>query len=539
MRRGGRSFLVSVHGRREALVAAPASLLLAVAMTWPALRHPSTTVPEDLGDPLLQTWQAAWGGHALLTQPGHPFDANVFWPLRHSLAFSDSLFGYAPAGLVGTGPAAALVRYNLLYVGAFALAFLGAYLLARQLGVRSRLAATVAGAAFAYAPWRIAQAGHLHILSAGGIPLALALLLRGHRRRSAGATMAGWLVAAWQLTLGFGLGLAFGYGLVVIAAAVAVRWLGKGRPGLSARLVAAHLGGAAVFLLVGLAMAAPYLAVAREHPEARRTAADVALFSPPLRGFLIAPAEDRLWGGALAGARQSLGFAPEMAMGVGATVIVLAVLGVLLGPWSLRRRLLLAGTAVVALGMGAGTTVLGGRFTYLPLLYHAPGWAGIRTPGRLVVFASLAMGLLGAAAIDKLRRRVPLLPWLAAAFVLLEGLSTIPHPRPPLPPAAFAAARPPLLVLPSDAGRDDAAMFWSTAGFPALANGSSGFVPSELAELRRRAASFPDPASVAYLRTRGVRTVVVLPPRQAPPVSVGSLTRTAYGDGSVRYVINP
>ena len=64
-------------------------------------------------------------------------------------------------------------------MGSFALAFLGAYALLRQLGARVAGSA-VAAAAFAYAPWKLGQAGHLQVLSCGGIALALAMLARGH-----------------------------------------------------------------------------------------------------------------------------------------------------------------------------------------------------------------------------------------------------------------------------------------------------------------------------------------------------------------------
>ena len=154
----------------------------------------------------MQAWEVAWGGHALRHQPLDYFQANTFWPLRNSLAFSDALAGYAPAGLVGDGFEAAIARYNLLFLFAYALAFAGAYLLARQLGA-GRAGAAVAGAAFAYAPWRLEQDGHLHVLSSGGIPLSLFLLVRGYRSRAPGTVLAGWLVAAWQLRLGFTLGL--------------------------------------------------------------------------------------------------------------------------------------------------------------------------------------------------------------------------------------------------------------------------------------------------------------------------------------------
>src|SRR4051794_39147761 len=120
--------------RREITLAALAAVALAVAMHWPLPLHIGRDVPRDLGDPLPQAWQVAWGGHALLHQPLDFFQANVFWPLKNSLAFSDALAGYSPAGLIGSGPHAAIVRYDLLFLFAYALAFFGAYLLARELG---------------------------------------------------------------------------------------------------------------------------------------------------------------------------------------------------------------------------------------------------------------------------------------------------------------------------------------------------------------------------------------------------------------------
>ncbi len=97
--------------RAEIALVSLAGVLLAGALKWPVLRHLRSSVPEDLGDPLLQTWQLSWGAHALVHQPLHPWDANTFFPLRASLAFSDSLLGYAPLGLLfGSGAQAAVVR---------------------------------------------------------------------------------------------------------------------------------------------------------------------------------------------------------------------------------------------------------------------------------------------------------------------------------------------------------------------------------------------------------------------------------------------
>jgi len=82
----------------EWTLAALGSLLLAAVMTWPTLKHPMTTIPQDTADPTLQAWQMAWAGHALTTDPGSLWDGNAFYPDRYSYAFSDTLLGYAPFG---------------------------------------------------------------------------------------------------------------------------------------------------------------------------------------------------------------------------------------------------------------------------------------------------------------------------------------------------------------------------------------------------------------------------------------------------------
>ncbi|MBB4738096.1 hypothetical protein BJY16_001555 [Actinoplanes octamycinicus] len=209
----------------EYALAAYISAVLAIGLTWPTLRYPMHTLPQDLGDPSRQAWQVSWLGHVLRTNPVKLWQSNAYFPNNNSFAYGDSLLGYAGFGLVGDGPSAAVLRYNIIFVLAHALLLFGAYALVRQLGARPTGAA-VAAAAFAYAPWRLAQEGHLDIISAGAIPLALALLARGHgwsirygfrpERRRAGWAALGWLVATWQLSLGFSLGLPFAYVLAGI-----------------------------------------------------------------------------------------------------------------------------------------------------------------------------------------------------------------------------------------------------------------------------------------------------------------------------------
>src|SRR4029077_5924480 len=125
-------------GRAEILWVILAGVALAVLTSWPLVLHLPSRIAPDLGDPVRTAWQVAWVGHAMLHDPLHLFDANAFYPHPLSLAFSDSLLGYGPAALFGSGTVAALVRYNLLFLFAYALCLFGGYLLAREIGL-SRL----------------------------------------------------------------------------------------------------------------------------------------------------------------------------------------------------------------------------------------------------------------------------------------------------------------------------------------------------------------------------------------------------------------
>lgn len=516
------------------------SLALAVAMTWPTLRYPRYTLPQDYWDPSLQAWQMAWTGHALLTDPGRLLHSNAFFPERWSFVFSDTLLGYAPAGMIGSGPEAALLRYNIMFVLAHALATFGAYALARQLGA-GRIGAAVAGVTYTYAPWLLAQAGHLHVVSNGGIPLALAMLARGHgwslrhgyrpEKRRVRWVYAGWLVAAWQLSLGFGIGLPFAYvlagiGLVATITWVLRRWVVRPvRRPFGRRLFAANAVGGLIFAAVGGLLALPYFTVAKLHPQAERTLDDLAWYSPPATGFLTAPAESRVWGDLHEGARSTLPWHPEMTLLPGYVLYALALGGLFFSVWRVRHRLLLLAGVVVSMVLAMGTEFFDGRFTLVPLFEHVPGWNGLRTPGRLMLWATLLLGLLAAGSVSAFASRVRKIsaaripswpnPWLRLATLLplllvtVEGLNRTPHPVVPVQPAAMRTVDGPLLVLPSDQSHDQPVMLWSTTHFQDIVNGGSGFTPTLLEDVREVTTAFPDQASVEYLRTLGVRNVLI------------------------------
>ncbi|MGH8792000.1 MAG: hypothetical protein ACRDXX_05060 [Stackebrandtia sp.] len=530
--------------RHEWTIAALCSLALAAGMNWRVLVDPTHAVPQDLGDPLLIAHVIAWTGFALWNNPAGLWHANTFYPESNSYAFTDAFLGYAPAAVIGSGHEAALLRYNILFVLTFALAFFGAYALLRQLGARAAGSA-VGAAAFAYAPWKLAQAGHLQVLSVGGVVLALAMLARGHgwslrhgyraERTRPGWVVAGWLTAAWQVSIGFGIGIPFGYLLAAVGVVSAVAWLTCGRPRVPWRVVLADGLGASVFAAIAFVLAMPYLQAQRDHPEAGRTLDYVDMFSPTWSSFLISPEESALWGEVHAPAREGMTWPPETTLLIGFTLLALAIAGLVWSSWSRRQRWFLAVGTTVSLALAMGTNFIdGGRWGYALLFEYVPGFDGLRTPGRLVLYTTLLLAILAAGTLtclaDRLDRHAEVarvdprwrlqVPapvraalFLPLALVLAEGYSAADVPKAPEPPAILAQVEDPILVLPSDGSNDTVVQYWTVDGFPRVVNGVAAFTPASQERLRVDSGAFPSAPSVEALRDAGIETVVVVPDR--------------------------
>jgi hypothetical protein len=599
---------------REILLVALGAVLLAVLTTWPLVLHMSSRIEPDLGDPIRTAWEVAWVGHAMLHSPLHLFDANTFYPHPLSLAFSDSLLGYGPAAFFGSGTVAALVRYNLLFLFAWSLCFAGAYMLARELGL-GRIGGAAAGAAFAYAPYRVTEAGHLHVISSGGLPLALFLLLRGYRNRSRGLVIAGWLVSAWQISLGFTLGMQYAYLLLVIALIVLVYWWrgrlapsleaageaertrpsgtrpsgslpGEGTaPGAAASATtatartpdaaplpqaaptrdaaptpdSANAPGSApapeapagskaraphrrgpliprnllVVTVIGVAalgavtiyQAAPYLQIAHDYPTAKRTLKEVKNYSSGPAALFAASSENRVWSGATSGMRAKVHSKNESVFFPGGLILVLALVGLVgVGVSPLTRRLrigLAVGILVISvLAMGMGLT--GAGYPYRLLYDYAPGWNGVRVPGRIFTLATLFYALLVGAGVSALvglagrfgeRRSLSGLPTLLGAVLLIgivgEGAGHLEDPVVPQPAAAETHLRGPVMDLPTDGAADRLWQYFSTDGFYKIPQGNSTFDFPAVDDLRGGMSGFPDKASIEKLRFYGIHTVVL------------------------------
>jgi hypothetical protein len=198
------------------------------------------------------------------------------------------------------------------------------------------------------------------------------------------------------------------------------------------------------------------------------------------------------------------------------------------------------------------------------LLYDlAPGWKGIRVPGRIMTLTSLALALLAAAGAQFLvgRMRVRRLGvGLAVVLVVLVcvegagfdfrsagGLAGPSHPAVPKPPPGESAPPAPQLHLPVTVPANRRYVLWSSDRFPDIVNGRGSFEPAFFERLAVRARGFPDHSSVAMLRALGVRSVVLhqafapgTPWAAAPGRPLRGLpVRRVRGRGLVVYLLEP
>src|SRR5215216_4618429 len=185
-----------VRPLRELLVVLAFCLFTAV-MTWPWVLHLRDAV-ADPGDPYMIAWTLWWDYHQTFRDPLHLFHANVFYPLRYTLAFSENDYGlsllFFPLFALGFKPLT--VNAVATFFG-FALSGYGAFRLARTL-TGSEGAAWVAGMAFAFVPYRFHLMSQAIYLFSAWIPLTFEALVLFARERTRGR--AAWLGFAFFMT---------------------------------------------------------------------------------------------------------------------------------------------------------------------------------------------------------------------------------------------------------------------------------------------------------------------------------------------------
>ncbi len=496
------------------------ALLLGIALvvvhTWPLAARLDRIGRADAPDGQYALWQATWVARALVTDPIHVYDANIFYPHRSTLAFSEpSLLAGAiglPAYLITGSPYA---THNLAALGYFLLAFVCAFALGRYLTGES-IPSIALAIAYAFSPYMFARTAQLPMLGTFGLPLCLLALHRFVDAPSARTAVAiAGALAVQALACGYYTVFAVlmvGLGMIYFGA-VEGRW----RAGRYWRF-----GGlaAAASLVLLLPLFWPHLRLAQSQGFSRPVA-EAYQFSADWRAWLASSAWAHRWMLPLLGSWKEVlfpGFLP----------VALAAAGACIG---LRggRESTHAGSPRALVGFYLLLAIVAGWSAFGPagglysVLYATvPLFSFIRAAGRFGVVVTLCTGVLMAIALAHISRSGSRGPAIAVILTTLIGVELFSGPRPmspalPVSPVYHVLAEQPagaVMEFPFFARQLDLHaryVLMSTSHWKPIVNGFGAFWPADVQALANDSRSFPSPETLARVRQWGVRYVVIHP----------------------------
>ena len=497
----------------EASLVGAVALLLTVVMTWPIAPRILSAGRTDSGDGRYSVWNVAWVAHALVADPLHVYDANIFYPHRRTLTYSEPNIGAGAIAipfywLGGKNPH---FTHNAVQLLSFVLAMAGMYALVKRLS-GARAGAAVAAVSFAFCPFIFSHLTHIQLLMTAGIPFALLAMHRYIERPGAGRGVAlGLILAAQALSCGYyGIyaGLLVGYGCLFYGF---TRGLWR-----SPRYWLGVVAAAAVAVAVVAPFFLPYIDLNRETgfersiDDARRWAAD-------WHSYLVSSAWGHTW---------LLPYVRPWAevLYPGTAAIVLGLIGLL----GLRRKAappagrdhIVFYASVVAIAFWASFGPDAGLYRWF---YDTiPVFSWLRAPARFGLVCVLGLGVLGGFAVARWTAASRRGLVLGAVLVLLAltdlwvGPLELTEPRPVDPAHTALALLPkgpvaefPFFHLREDFHRHTEFMLFSTAHWQPMLNGYSDNIPDDFREMAPQMDRFPDARSFAAMQARGVRYLLV------------------------------
>jgi hypothetical protein len=534
----------------HALVVACVMTIVTLVMTWPLMLQLGTALPSDLGDPLLNTWILGWDADRIRHGLRGLWDAPNFFPHSRTLTFSEHLLGIAvivfPIEFVTGNP---ILAYDVAFLLAFVVAGTGMYLLAHSLSGRHD-AAFIAGLAYAFWPYRMAELSRIQVLWSGWLPVALWALHRyfdSFSRR--------WLLAFVASVLLQCLSNSYFVYIAAVPILFVVAYeLARRRPSPQAyfSLVLAAVAIIAVMAPVGWAYY-----TARRDLHLVRTMSEIRRYGADIGAYFHADPSVRIWRG-LPGIAMIEG---DLFPGLTAIALAAAALWRWRGGPRIRVLYAAIGVCGFVLSLGPQPTawhrVLMSTGPYAWLMSVIPGLDGLRVPARFAVVVQLSVSVLAAVGFSRVqshfsasRQRVAAVA--VALLVLIEGwgapIPTVRLVRSPDDRAAYTALRgsAPGAVVEFPLQR---AMSFSPLAYPIrdgpgflntryqyetlfhghpIVNGFSGYEPLLNVLLRRVVDERRLGEALQMLRSLGVRYAIVRPPESSAQrlrrVTVAQLT---------------
>jgi hypothetical protein len=460
---------------------------LTVFMTWPLTPNVNRAVSFP-GDPYITTWILDWDWHATFHQPAKLFQANIFYPAKYALAFSENLYGIAavlfPLRALGASP---LTAHNVAILLGYTLCGFGAYLLAFEI-TASVWGGIAAGIFYAFLPFRFTHIPHVQYVWAGTLPILLFALIRYAR------------MPDWRHAIGFGAAFLWNglsnihfllFGTIAIAMTIAIL-----RPPL--RRIAIS-GGVALLLIVPFLY--PYHAASKLYGM-ERSWDETMSFSAVPSDWLVNNFAWRPYP-----VRNDAATDGERRLFPGAFALCLALVAFASREW---KPLALAWSWVLLGFIGS----LGLRTPFYRFLFeYVPGFRAIRVPARWALIAHVGLAILVAIAVALITRRAKWAGAVIAIAFLIELRDPIRWYMAPAdirPIDLWARSTKPhaIIELPIDHDSEYEVMLHATAHHRPVVNGASGFDPPEYSRIARLAQSWSDDL-VPELARIGVTHVVI------------------------------
>ncbi len=498
-----------LRGLAEATSVVLAAAALTAILTYPLAFQMDRIGRVNTDDGRWSIWVVSWVAHALTTDPVGVYQANIFYPQRNALAFSEANL---VAGAIGA-PVWAVTKnpyttHNVVALLSFVIAAAGAYYLVRYL-TGHRGAAAVAAVLFAFCPFAFARTAHIQLMLTGGIPFCLLAFHRLVDRATVGRSvtlgLALWLQALACAYYGIFAGLMVGLGTLVYAV---TRGLWRNRDYWTGI-------GLAAFVSVALTIPffLPYLDVQRG-AGFERTLEDAQMYSADLGAWLASSAwAHRWWLPAIEPFNEVL-FPGILATLLGGAGLVAAVRR----PGTRETAVFYGLTLVIAFWLSFGPDA--GLYT----LFHntIPVFSFLRAPARIGILVAMCLAVFAGILLAAILRARPRAALMTAGLVLLAAADLVQAPLtamrevPPLPDAyrTLAVQQPgvvaefPYFYRRGDFPRHAIYMLNSTSHWMPLVNGYSDHIPQEFRDTVLPLSSFPTRESFAILGRVGARYVV-------------------------------
>ncbi len=177
-------------------------------------------------DPMYNQYILGWGVHALTHYPWHFFEANMFYPFHHTLAWGDTLFSLTIFAVFLKPVFGLIGAYNVLLIASTVLSGYFTFLLIKEV-TNSRRAGVVGGLIWCLSHFRVIEQAHIQMLSTQWIPLTLYFAERIRKEKGTRTTfwftVAAWLMLTTNIYLAIFTVLSFALYVVAMIAMRAVK----------------------------------------------------------------------------------------------------------------------------------------------------------------------------------------------------------------------------------------------------------------------------------------------------------------------------